>query len=86
MLYLFLYPGLGTFAGYLGWSQETQYEQEIEQANERYGPIYEQHVNTPIESLIDNEQAVQIGAAVQGVFEHHADAEPTFTLLQWQLA
>ena len=28
---------------------------------------------------------VPIGAEVEGVFEHHADAKPPFTLLQWRL-
>jgi hypothetical protein len=27
---------------------------------------------------------VQIGSAVEGVFEHHADATPPFSLLQWR--
>ncbi len=35
--------------------------------------------------LGDARQDVPIGAAVEGVFEHHADAEPPFTLLQWRL-
>lgn len=33
--------------------------------------------------LGDPEQTVVIGAAVEPVFEHHADAQPPFTLLQW---
>ena len=36
--------------------------------------------------LGDPEQAVTIGAPVRAVFEHHPDAEPAFTLLQWALA
>ena len=28
--YLILYPGLGNFAGTLGWSQEGQYEMEVQ--------------------------------------------------------
>ncbi len=36
--------------------------------------------------LGDPERPVQIGTAVEGVFEHHLDAEPPFTLLQWQEA
>ena len=28
-------------------------------------------------------QQVDIGASVTGVFEHHDDADPPFTLLQW---
>ncbi len=30
-------------------------------------------------------QAVRIGAAAHAVFEHHADDDPAFTLVQWQL-
>jgi uncharacterized protein len=35
--------------------------------------------------LGDPLQNVVIGAAVHGVFEHHADADPAFTLLQWRV-
>jgi uncharacterized OB-fold protein len=34
--------------------------------------------------LGDPMQPVTIGAAVQGVFEHHADARPPYSLLQWR--
>ena len=34
--------------------------------------------------LGDPQQDVVIGAAVEGVFEHHLEAEPAFTLLHWQ--
>ncbi len=36
--------------------------------------------------LGDPRQAVRIGAPVKAVFEHHTDAQPAYTLLQWQLA
>jgi len=35
--------------------------------------------------LGDPRQDVPIGADVEAVFEHHADAEPPFTLAQWRL-
>jgi len=35
--------------------------------------------------LGDPRQAVRIGAPVRAVFEHHAQSEPAFTLLQWQV-
>jgi uncharacterized OB-fold protein len=35
--------------------------------------------------LGDPMQEVVIGARVQGVFEHHAEATPAYTLLQWRL-
>lgn len=31
------------------------------------------------------EQEVAVGRAVRGVFEHHPDATPPFSLLQWRL-
>ena len=34
--------------------------------------------------LGDPMQDVKIGAEVEGVFEHHPDANPPFSLLQWQ--
>jgi uncharacterized OB-fold protein len=34
--------------------------------------------------LGDPLQAVTIGAPVEGVFEHHADASPSYSLLQWR--
>ena len=36
--------------------------------------------------LGDPERSVEIGTAVEGVFEHHLDADQPFTLLQWQEA
>jgi len=36
--------------------------------------------------LGDPQAEVLIGSAVQAVFEHHAEADPAFTLLQWQRA
>lgn len=44
------------------------------------------HVRLVGNLLGDPRQPVPIGGAVEGVFEHHADAEPPYTLLQWQLA
>jgi uncharacterized OB-fold protein len=35
--------------------------------------------------LGDPMQEVVIGSEVEGVFEHHADAEPAYSLLQWRV-
>ena len=35
--------------------------------------------------LGDPMQTLEIGTAVSGVYEHHEDNDPSFTLLQWQL-
>ena len=36
--------------------------------------------------LGDPRAPVEIGSRVRGVFEHHSDADPAFTLLQWTRA
>lgn len=35
--------------------------------------------------LGDPRQRLEIGAPVKGIFEHHRDAEPSYTLLQWSV-
>ena len=60
-VYLFLYPGLGSYAGYLGWTQTKQYENEVEKANLLYGPIYEKFHNEDIKALARNTEALTIG-------------------------
>lgn len=35
--------------------------------------------------LGDPEQPLEIGARVEAVFEHHAENDPPFTLLQWRI-
>ncbi|WGS23982.1 OB-fold domain-containing protein [Bradyrhizobium sp. ISRA464] len=35
--------------------------------------------------LGDPQQPVVIGAEVEGVFEHHPESDPSFSLLQWRL-
>jgi len=61
MLYLLLYPGLGAFEGLLGWSQTTQYEEEVAAADAKFGPLFEQYQQVPIPELASNEDAVKMG-------------------------
>ena len=61
LVYLVLYPGLGTFAGILRWSQQDQYEREIAAANERYGELYEKYSREPLTALAMNPDAVKTG-------------------------
>lgn len=59
IVYLILYPGLGSFGGVLGWSSKQRYENEMQQAEARYGPIFEQYQETDIRTLARNEEAMQ---------------------------
>lgn len=54
--YLALYPGLGSFQGYLGWSSKgdtagSQYAAEMQAAEEKYGPIYKQYAAVSVDDL-----------------------------------
>ena len=62
--YLLLYPGLGAYAGLLGWSQINQLEQEMQAADAAYGPIYAQFKNTDLRQLAENEAALKIGQSL----------------------
>ncbi|MGB2115130.1 MAG: cbb3-type cytochrome c oxidase N-terminal domain-containing protein, partial [Marinobacter adhaerens] len=46
--YLALYPGLGNYEGLLGWTSTNQWEAEVQEADEKYGPIYAQFGETAI--------------------------------------
>jgi cytochrome c oxidase cbb3-type subunit 3 len=61
VLYLILYPGLGNNSMLLGWTQLTQYEEEMQRAEDKYGPLFEQHMTTPIEALAGNDEAMRMG-------------------------
>jgi cytochrome c oxidase cbb3-type subunit 3 len=61
LVYLVLYPGLGTFAGILSWSQQDQYERELAAANERYGELYEKYLREQLTVLAANPDAVKTG-------------------------
>lgn len=62
--YLVLYPGLGSYAGVLGWTKIKQYEQEVEDADNRYGPIYAKYAKEPIAELAKNPDAVRLGKSL----------------------
>src|SRR5690606_14075790 len=59
--YLVLFPGLGAFAGLLGWSQEGRYEREMAAAEERCGPLYAQYLQEDIAQLAPNAAARRTG-------------------------
>jgi cytochrome c oxidase cbb3-type subunit III len=59
--YLIFYPGLGSYAGILGWTQANQFDEEMRQAEETYGPLYEKFLNTDITALSKDEAALKVG-------------------------
>ena len=62
--YMIAYPGLGSFKGALGWSQQGQYEEEMEAAASRYEPIYEKFAAMEFDELANNAEANQLGKSL----------------------
>jgi cytochrome c oxidase cbb3-type subunit 3 len=61
LIYLVLYPGLGSWRGTLGWSQVGQLEQENAQAEKQYGPLYQRFAATEVEALAKSPDALAVG-------------------------
>ena len=59
--YLALYPGMGTFQGFLGWTEKSQYEAEISAADAKYGPLYDKYLNQPIPAVAADDNAMKMG-------------------------
>jgi len=61
VVYLLLYPGVGTHPMLLGWSQVKQYDEEMAAAEERYGPIFEKFMSEDIVVVARSPEALKIG-------------------------
>ncbi|MFY0675885.1 MAG: cytochrome-c oxidase, cbb3-type subunit III [Neptuniibacter sp.] len=64
LAYLALYPGLGTFQGFLGWSSTGQWEEEMQHAEETYKPVFAKYAALPVEELVansENENGLKMG-------------------------
>ncbi len=59
--YLVLYPGLGTYEGYLKWSSRGQYEGEQAKAKTTYGPVFEKFLAQDLRTVAADPQAREMG-------------------------
>jgi cytochrome c oxidase cbb3-type subunit 3 len=59
--YLALYPGLGSFAGTLGWTQRQAYENEVERLQQQVAPLYARFATMNAAQLATDGQAMRIG-------------------------
>ena len=61
LIYLALYPGLGSFAGKLGWSQVSQYDAEVAKGNKEVEPLYAKFNAMKPEDVAGDPQAMAMG-------------------------
>jgi cytochrome c oxidase cbb3-type subunit 3 len=61
VVYLVLYPGLGSWRGTLGWTQVGELRQENQLAEKQFGPIYDKFAAMDYETLGRTPEALAIG-------------------------
>ncbi|HZP92461.1 MAG TPA: cytochrome-c oxidase, cbb3-type subunit III [Burkholderiales bacterium] len=59
--YLLLFPGLGRFAGVLGWTSAGEYRNEMARADERFGPLYAKFQSMDLKAVAADPQAREMG-------------------------
>lgn len=61
VVYLALYPGLGAYAGKLGWASTGEYEAEVKKADADFGPIFAKYQQADLKEVAADPQARAIG-------------------------
>lgn len=61
LIYLALFPGLGNFKGLLGWTQEGQYDTEMEAAQQKQDAIFARYKELDNDALIADAEANATG-------------------------
>ena len=91
LFYFVAYPGLGNYAGKLGWTQIGQYEKEMADANTALAPLYAKFAAMPAAELVSNKEAKAIGerlfmnncAQCHGSDAHGSRGFPNLTDNDW---
>lgn len=61
LVYLLLYPGLGNYAGKLGWKSSGAYQEELKKADAEYGPLFATYLQQDLKVVAADPQAHEIG-------------------------
>jgi cytochrome c oxidase cbb3-type subunit 3 len=61
LVYLVLYPGLGSFPGLLDWTSTGQYQHEVDVADASYGPLFTKYRGMPIVAVAADPEAQKMG-------------------------
>jgi len=61
VVYLALYPGLGSYAGMLKWTQVGQLGEETTRHEQQFGPLYDRYAKMEVTALVREPGALAIG-------------------------
>jgi cytochrome c oxidase cbb3-type subunit III len=59
--YLVLYPGLGSYAGKLGWKSTGEYQEELKKADAEYGPLFDRYLKQDLKMVAADPKAHEMG-------------------------
>ena len=90
-VYLALYPGLGSHAGALGWSSQSQYDAEKARAQAAVAPLFAAYSSQPAQQLARDAKAMALGerlfanncAACHGADARGSKGYPNLTDTDW---
>ena len=61
LAYLYLYPGLGSYAGSFGWKSSSAYQEELKKADTDYGPLFAGYLQQDLKQVAADPKAHEIG-------------------------
>lgn len=59
--YLIAYPGMGNFKGVLNWTQHDQWQNSVDQAEQRFGAMRMKYLAMSVEDIAQDGEAVKMG-------------------------
>ncbi len=91
LVYLVLYPGLGSYKGTLGWSQHKQWQEQTQVAEEKYAPLFASFAKIPVPELSQHPHAMKVARRIfinrcstcHGVNAQGAKGFPNLTTGVW---
>jgi len=81
VIYLILFPGLGSFGGVLGWTSTGEWQNDVDAADRLYGAKFDQFAASSIEDLAGTPDAMKMGRrlfANNCAVCHGSDARGTY--------
>jgi len=61
LVYLVVFPGLGSFTGLMKWSTDSEHQQDVSQLREKVAPLYASFAAQPVQALAKDPAALAIG-------------------------
>jgi cytochrome c oxidase cbb3-type subunit III len=61
LIYLAIFPGLGSFKGLINWSTDQEHQQDVTQLRTQVAPLYAEFSAQPVEALTNNPRAMAVG-------------------------